>query len=175
MLGTLKNKKLLSEQGQAIFELIVFLPLLLLVLTVMITVGNAISSSINQQKVTRGYFYYILRNNSQGINSIDLKEYGATRGMTNVGMFSIGWRRSEVGQSDDQIFATCFRFSSLFSADNTDENCDEPNLGSESKTSIIRLYTAYGICSDVFSLNQDGELVSNPLSRAIAGLCSIQQ
>lgn len=169
------DKNLLSEKGQAIFELIVFLPLLLLILTVMVTVGNAISSSINQQKVTRGYFYYILRGNSQGINSIDLKEYSTDHGMTNVGMFSIGWRRSEAEQSDDQVFATCFRFSPMFSADNSDENCDEPNLGSESKTSIIRLYTAYGICSDVYSINQEGDLVANPLGRTIAGLCSIRQ
>lgn len=164
-----------NEDGQSLFELIVFLPVLLLILTVMVTVGNAINSSINQQKVTRSYYYYVLRGNSLGLNAIDLKEYGQTSSMSNVGMFAIGWRRSDPGQSNEEVFATCFRFSTLFSGDSQDVNCDEPNVSGQ-KTSIIRLYTAYGLCTEVYTTSDASDgLVPAYTLRAIGGLCSLIQ
>ena len=38
------KKKILNSEGQAIFEFIVFLPLLLALVTMMITTGNAINA-----------------------------------------------------------------------------------------------------------------------------------
>lgn len=164
-----------NEDGQSLFELIVFLPVLLLILTVMVTVGNAINSSINQQKVTRSYFYYVLRGNSLGLNSIDLKEYGQGSSMSTVGMFAIGWRRSDPGQANEDVFATCYRFSTLFSGDSEDVNCDEPNITGQ-KTSIIRLYTAYGLCTEVYTANDAGiGLVPGHTLRANSSLCALRQ
>lgn len=165
----------LEERGQALFELILFLPLLLLILTVMVTVGNAINSSINQQKVTRGYYYYTLRGNSLGLNSLDLREYGTGNGMKTVGMYSLGWRRSEPEHSIQDSYATCFKFSTMFSSDNSDKNCDEPNLSGQPKTSIIRLYTAYGLCTEVYTVSNTGVLVPAHALRAQAGLCAMIQ
>jgi hypothetical protein len=49
--------KFLNQEGQAVFELLIFLPFLLFLYTIYYTAGNAINGSINQQKAVRGYFY----------------------------------------------------------------------------------------------------------------------
>ena len=49
-----------KQQGQALVEFIIFLPFMLMMYTVVITLGDAINGSINQQKATRAYFYYRL-------------------------------------------------------------------------------------------------------------------
>ena len=60
-----KLKKIsLKEEGQAIFELLVFLPVFLFLFVVIYNIGNSINISINQQKATRRYFYYIQKGNS---------------------------------------------------------------------------------------------------------------
>lgn len=159
-----------GEEGQAIFELIVFLPLLLLILTLMVTISNSINASINQQKVTRGYFYYGLRGNSLGLNRIDLNEYNS---MTTVGMSVIGWRRSDPGHSSADTYAPCFKFNSLFTSDTTDQDCDSPSVAS-GVTPIVRVYTAYGICSETYS-RFASDLTVNYLERHRAGRCSLQQ
>lgn len=172
------NKKMsgsaAGEEGQALFELIVFLPLLLLILTLMVTISNSINASINQQKVTRGYFYYGLRGNSLGLNRIDLNEYQNEFSMTNVGMSVVGWRRSDPGHSTDDTYAPCFRFNSLFTSDTTDQECDRPSVSS-GITPIVRIYTAYGICSETYSNTIRPSLMVNYTERHRIGRCSLQQ
>ena len=163
-----------GEEGQALFELIVFLPLLLLILTLMTTISNAINASINQQKVTRGYFYYTIRGNSLGLNRKDLDEYENDNTMTNVGMAVVGWRRSDPGQATNENFAPCFRFNSLFTANTSDQDCDSPSVTS-GVTPIVRIYTAYGICSETYSNVNLPKLTVNHLNRQRVGLCSLRQ
>ena len=44
-----------NRKGQAIFEFIIFLPILLILYGVLVSVSSAINGSINQQKATRGF------------------------------------------------------------------------------------------------------------------------
>lgn len=165
------NQVIEGQEGQALFELIIFLPLLLLILTLMVTISNSINASINQQKVTRGYFYYGLRGNSLGQNRTDLNEYQDDFSMTNVGMSVVGWRRSDAGSSNNDIYAPCFRFNSLFTSDTTDQDCDAPSVSS-GVTPIVRIYTAYGICSETYT---GPKLAVNNLETHRINRCSLQQ
>lgn len=173
--GSKRLTSILAEQkGQAVFELIIFLPLLLLILTLMVTISNSINASINQQKVTRGYFYYTLRGNSLGLTRMDIVDYQDNFGMTNVGMSVIGWRRSDPEHGNEENFAPCFKFNSIFTSEATDQDCDFPSVSS-GITPIVRVYTAYGICSETFSADTQPRLTVNHLERHRIGRCSLQQ
>jgi len=163
-----------GEKGQAVFELIIFLPLLFLILTLMVTISNSINASINQQKVTRGYFYYGLRGNSLGLNRMDLNEYQDDYSMTNTGMSVVGWRRSDPEHGVADSYAPCFKFSSLFTSETTDQDCDTPSVSS-GVTPIVRVYTAYGICSETFSIDAQPKLTVNYLERHRMFRCSLRQ
>ena len=52
------------QKGQALIELIIFLPLMFMFYSMISGFANAINGSINQQKIARSYFYYRLQNNS---------------------------------------------------------------------------------------------------------------
>ena len=53
-----------NQTGQALIELIIFLPLMFMFYSMISGFANAINASINQQKVARAYFYYKVQNNS---------------------------------------------------------------------------------------------------------------
>lgn len=131
-----------KQGGQAIFELIIFLPILIAMISFFIVIGNAINGSINQQKILRGYFYYYLKGNSRGQTNRDLEELGHFR----VGMMTLAWAER---LDDTAPFSTCYQMSSVFGEIGTPgEECDDPMSGEISR--YIKPRTAYGICSETF-------------------------
>lgn len=151
----LKQPKFLgNEDGQALFEFVVFLPLVLVLSGLLIVTGNSINASINQQKATRGYFYFYIQNNSRLPNKKDLENWHGSIGLNNIGHFSLGW--SEKLASGSTPFTTCFKYNALFGDIKDDETCDEPDL-EEAATSYIRPATAYGVCSESYSSSIDGD------------------
>jgi hypothetical protein len=140
----LKDRK---ESGQAIFEFIIFLPLIIYLFTVLTNVGDAINGSINQQKSVRGYFYGSLRGNSYPISHKDLTDY-SEKGITGAGLVAFGWR--EKGDDGGQNFSACYPFLTFMGMGNKDETCEEP-IVQDRKTSIIRVATLYGLCGEYFS------------------------
>ena len=70
-----KNNILENSEGQAIFELILFMPFLVYFVTLLFTAGNSINGSINQQKAVRGYFYHLLKGNSNLPVKLDLDAF----------------------------------------------------------------------------------------------------
>ncbi|MBT3585285.1 MAG: hypothetical protein HN509_10280 [Halobacteriovoraceae bacterium] len=137
-----------NEEGQAVFELIVFLPFLIFMFTTFMTIGNALNGSINQQKATRGYFYYLVKGNSTVPDVSDLS-YIAGGGNTRAGFYAIGWRAKSEGS--DQAIATCYKFQSFLGSGNDDETCEEPETD-EGSSQFIRIYTYYGICGQLYNL-----------------------
>lgn len=131
-----------NEDGQAIFEFIIFLPFFIFFFTIMITIGNAINGSINQQKATRRYFYYLIKGNSR---APDLTDLDAFANLNLVGQSSVGWREKSKNKTS---FGTCYRFQTLFSGDEG-ETCDEP-LDGENRSRFVRVFTFYGICGDSY-------------------------
>lgn len=132
------------EEGQALLELIVFLPLMFTIYAVITGFANAIFGSINQQKAARAYFYYRVQNNStiprRPDPSVTWNKYGT---------FFIGWREKTI---DRFPVAPCYRISIPVS-DPADTNCDEAysgDPGSSPSTQFMRVGTIYGMCGATY-------------------------
>lgn len=142
------KKKILNSKGQALFEFIVFLPLLLTLVTMMITTGNAINASINQQKATRGYFFNTIQNNSRipTVRDLDLM---FNNSLTQVSAFAFGWREEEEGQNSS---GACNRYTTIFGDITSGETCKEPVL-EDNKSQFIRVFTFFGVCTETWAMN----------------------
>lgn len=145
------HKKFLNQKGQALFEMILFLPLLLFLFSIYYTVGNSISGSINQQKAVRGYFYATIKGNSYIISLADLKEF-VNSGMKKIGFSALGWNEKLDG--DKKSLAPCFKFSSLLKNGSTEE-CESDQRQEEGSSRFIRLFTYYGVCGPAYHVTND--------------------
>jgi hypothetical protein len=165
----LKNN-LLNESGQAIFEMILFLPILIFLYTIYYTIGNSISGSINQQKAVRGYFYARVKNNSYVTSLNELKAHKLT-GITWVGFNAIGWTQH---MEEKNAFAPCFTFSSLLKNKST-ETCDGSEREDEKASRFIRLFTVYGVCGATYSIEPSTQaFIVEPRNQALgAASCSL--
>lgn len=148
-----KKKTLKNEEGQAIFEILVFLPIFLFFYTIIFNVGSAINVSINQQKATRRYYYFLNKGNSFMPGTFDLNVWRG-EGLAYTGLSMLGYRDTE---ESEKPVAPCFEFSNFMTGD-SGETCLEP-LSGEAKTNFIKIMTAYGICGESFTLN-DGHWIS---------------
>lgn len=138
-----------QEDGQAIFELLIFLPFLIFMLTSLHSIGNAINGSINQQKSTRGYFYFGHRGDSKLPTNPKLINHSILTVRT-FGFAAIGWREKPgAGAGSDTSFATCYQITTPLGKQ-SNATCDEPKI-SESTAEFIRVYTFYGVCSADYS------------------------
>ncbi len=164
-----------DESGQAIFELLIFMPILIFFYTIIFNVGNSINVSINQQKVTRRYFYHLTKQNSFVPNNRVLENFKA--GFTRAGIAMVGFADRLDGGGTGSPIGPCFKFNSFFASDNG-ETCEDPTSG-ERQTSFVRVYTAYGVCGESYSLqgnrwfvfNSSGPGVPDPKSKYLA--CSV--
>jgi hypothetical protein len=164
------RKFLKNQKGQALFEMILFLPFLMFLYTIYYTAGNSLSGSINQQKAVRGYFYNLVKGNSYVVAKSDLEEL-RNSGVGKVGFKSIGWNDHLIGQKS---FAPCFKFSSLLKNSSTEE-CDGSERDGEGTSRFIRLFTFYGVCGPYYT--QDPSDISyydiDPRAQASAGSCTL--
>lgn len=138
-----------NENGQAIFELLVFMPILISFYLVIANVGDAINASINQNKVTRRYYYNLIKGNSYIPRSERLTAYKNGGSVQTAGMSAIGFAESLSGAGSGSPIAPCFRFNSMLTGDSSQE-CDE--AVEERSTALIKVFTAYGICGETFEL-----------------------
>lgn len=141
-----------NQKGQAIFELLIFLPFLIFLYSIYYTTGNSISASINQQKAVRGYFYSLTKGNSYLNTYSDLKAFGE-EALVSVGFSAVGWREREVNKKGS--LAPCFKFSSLLKNQSSEE-CDSPERPEENSSRFIRIFTFYGVCGPVYKKTTDG-------------------
>lgn len=144
------SPNLQNEEGQAIFELLVFLPVFLFLFVVIYNIGNSLNISINQQKASRRYFYYLQKGNSF-LPRMNILQEWKNRGFKYSGLDMIGYRDYTDGETP---VAPCFKFPSFLTGE-TDETCDEPSEG-EGETNFIRIMTVYGICGETFRLSDQG-------------------
>ncbi len=136
-----------NEKGQALVELILFLPLMFTVYALVSGFANAIYGSINQQKFARNYFYYRVQN-----NSTTPKRPDDTVNWTQYGMYYVGWREKVVGEEPVQ---PCYRISLPILGANS-ETCDSnyTSTGSgEASTQFMRVGTVYGFCGATYVRN----------------------
>lgn len=162
------RKFLKNEKGQAIFELVVFLPFLVFLYTTYYTLGNSINGSINQQKATRRYLFYLLKGNSRALVVKDLQSYVGS-GIQSAGNFAVGWREKSSGATGGASFATCYRFNTLFASE-ADEECDGRN--SEISSNFIKVFTFFGVCGENYSA-QTGSVLTPVQSSGFYGNCRL--
>lgn len=136
--------KYLGEEGQAIFEFIVFVPFYIYLLTVLMSFGNSLNASINQNKVLRGYYYRAAGNSSRLPIREDLEKL-AGAGIESVGMGVIGYHDRE-GEANSSL-AGCVGVQRYIGSDGGSETCEEPEEGSN-QTRFVRIFTAYGTCGE---------------------------
>lgn len=142
-----------NQKGQALIELIIFLPLMFMFYSMISGFANAINGSINQQKITRGYFYYRLQSNSM----VPKPQAGDYSSMSSFGMFYIGWKEKFTSGSDEagKPVSPCYKLSIPLAAGVTD-NCEDKYT--TPSTMFIRVQTVYGICGASYA--RSGSYVS---------------
>ncbi|MBF0311837.1 MAG: hypothetical protein HQK50_04295 [Oligoflexia bacterium] len=143
-------KQLQDDRGQALFEFLVFLPVMVLLYSITLTIGNSINGSINQQKFTRGYFFNVIHNDSNLPTTPTLMQMKGRL----VGMFAIGWKMDET--SGQTPVAPCFRMFSLTN-DPTSPGVEECNPGGGGiRAPYIRVKTVFGVCTETY-INNNGQ------------------
>jgi len=140
------------SRGQALFEFLVFTPLLLGLIVTFLSVSSAINGNINQQKALRGYIYNIMKGNPFIISNNDLKLLSKER----ASFFAIGYNEKNQGEKP---FATCYKMHLFGNSNGGGENCDSSGR-SGSDTRFIRVLTVYGLCAATF-LRPDGKFFIN--------------
>ncbi len=146
-----------NQKGQALVELIIFLPLMFVFYSMISGFANAINGSINQQKFTRSYFYYRLQNNS----TIPKPTGAVENGWQTFGMFFIGWRDRFDG---NKPVAPCYQLTIPLSA-NQDDKCEDKYTNPS--TMFIRVETVYGVCGGTYENlgNKDFALLPDYFNR----------
>lgn len=129
-----------NNKGQALIELIIFLPLIVTLYSVIGGFASSINGSINQQKIARSYFYYRIQNNS----TVPFPHSGEEKWKM-FGMFFIGWKDKYIG-SDTPVMP-CYKISIPFKDDPKDK-CEDTYT--DSRTLWVRVGTAYGICGATY-------------------------
>jgi hypothetical protein len=151
MVAKIKQKfinNFLNQKGQALFEMILFLPFLMFLYTIYYSVGNSINGSINQQKAVRGYFYSRVKGNSYLVSLSELVKFKEENSITKVGFNSLGW--ADQMKNEKNPLAPCFKFSSLIKNNSTEE-CNGSERDNEHSSKFIRLFTYYGVCGATYT------------------------
>lgn len=151
-----------SNSGQAIFEFVFFLPTMVIVFIMIVIIGNSINGSINQQKITRGYFYNTVHNDSKLPNRNIIRSLDSSR----IGIYALGWCDFRDGKTP---VAPCYKML-RFNNSGSSENCN-PGETKGVNTNFIRVKTVYGVCATTYE-NQNGMIYENP--QASYGACSNQ-
>ena len=129
-----------NQKGQALIELIIFLPLMFMFYSMISGFANAINGSINQQKIARAYFYYKVQN-----NSTIPKPTSPYENWKNFGMYFIGWADylESGGDESGRPVAPCYRLTVPLAA-NAEDKCETKYT--TRTTQYIRVQTVYGVC-----------------------------
>ena len=159
-MNSLFLKKIKNQKGQSLIEFVLFLPFMLMLYSVIINVSSAISASLNQQKVTRTYFYYNMQNNSTIPKPI--RGSDPSDGWTSFGMQIMGWNTHRI---NDRPVMACFKFNIPLGAAEAD-NCEDSYTGTS--TQYIRVGTVYGVCGATYK-NQGGGKIRVPSGGVAAG------
>lgn len=160
-----KNKFFLYQKGQALIELIVFLPFLVMLYAMIMSIGNAINGSINQQKVTRGYFFLRIQNSST-ITRPMRPNGGSIHNQfsQSIGHFFIGW--ADFLDSENPVYP-CYKMHLPFAPPNGEE-CNQPYT--QTTTQLVRVGTVYGICGGTYVKRTDvTQLAEAPFSTGTNG------
>ena len=140
-----KNK---NQKGQALFELIIFIPIFLYMIKILFDYGDAINHSINQNKVVRSYYFYTVSNDSNLPNRLFSEDYKRVGIVGPDAVFSLdaySWS-AEKTQGNVKPVGSCVKLPGFLGGEISGDECEAPSVTDE-KTQFIRSYTSFGVCS----------------------------
>jgi len=144
-----RNKK--NQKGQALIELIIFLPIMFMFYAIVSSFANAINGSINQQKIARSYFFFRTQNNPYIPKPDAEKTY--TQWST-FGMYFIGYMDDDIS---NQPVAACYKVN-IPMAPSGNDKCETSY--STATTQFIRVQTVFGVCGATYlTINNEAVLV----------------
>lgn len=132
-----------SEKGQGLFEFLFFLPFMLMMYQIALSMGNAINGSINQQKTARGYLFARIKNNS----TIPTPEHIKSSVLSQYGLFFMGWAQTR-DEGSGQVYAPCYPFKTMVKST---ESCKDNYSGDS--TQNIRVETVFGVCPTTYRID----------------------
>jgi len=146
MLIFLRKRKKNDQGGQALVELVVLFPLLIMLFAFLHNVGNSINVAINQQKVTRAYFYAYLKNNSMFPLNDTFYPDSPIRDWRQFSMSFIGWReRFKNGTQLPRLACVRLKIPYLPIKETSCESYRQES------TDFIRIGTVYGVCGTTYT------------------------
>ncbi len=145
------SKNFFGQRGQALIELIIFLPLIVSLYSVIAGFANSINGSINQQKIARAYFYHRLQNNSTfpGPGQVEERVYQNWRLFS---FFFIGWKESFKGGGEEEgsPLMSCYKVNVPFRNSPTDKTDKCEDSYKEARSLWVRVGTVYGACGETY-------------------------
>ncbi len=145
---TMAVKKNKNEKGQAIFELIIFLPIFLFLIKSLFDYGDAINLGINQLKVVRGYYFYSVSHDTMVPNAKFLEDF-KNNGVNHVSLDAFSWSLDTIAESGGSPVGACVKVYG-FLGNEIEEECREANPV-DRKTQFIRIYSSFGVCTGTWS------------------------
>lgn len=145
-----------AENGQALIEFIIFLPLLITLYSVVGGYAGSINGSINQLKITRSYFYSRALNNSTLPGPSISGNY---KTWSRFGMYFIGWKDYFLGGNTPVM--PCYKVNIPFKG-STPDRCEDPYTATSSL--YVRVGTAYGICGATYENRGGMTFLSDPIA-----------
>ncbi len=163
-------KKMKKQKGQAIFELIIFLPIFLFLMKTLFDYGDAINHSINQNKAVRSYYFYTAANDSNLPNLAYLGEF-QSKSVKTISLDTFSWSTQTVPDESAFPMGSCVKVPGFLGNDLPGE-CDAPQPD-DMKSQFIRVYTSFGVCTGSWASAEDNSAVSYALDwpRAADALC----
>lgn len=156
-----KHSILKSESGQAMFELIIVIPIFIVLYTVLVIFGGAVNAGINQQKAARAHFF----NKEVMGNSFapSVTKIVAQVNYERSGLLSIIWAEKVPA---DVPFAPCFPLLKIITEEG--ESCDDA-LEGDLASAFVKVFTAYGACSANY--NRENDSITRDLQASNSGSC----
>lgn len=146
---------MMDAKGQSLIEFIIFLPLFLLVYSFVTPYMSAIYGSINQQKITRHYFYYYTKNHSFLPKAEYNNAFYQGLNLNSFGMMFMGYAEN---------FNQNVPISPCYEGSFGEENSCTASY-SKKASSFIRVATVYGLCTATY-LQKDGKVYLAPYEYA---------
>lgn len=161
-----------NEKGQAIFELIIFLPIFLFLMKTLFDYGDAINHSINQNKAVRSYYFYIAANDTNLPNLAYLGDF-QSKSIKTISLDTFSWSTKTVPDESQLPSGSCVKVPGFLGND-IPEECDSP-APDEMKSQFIRVYSSFGLCTGTWSSAEDNSAVSYALDWEQAALALCQR
>lgn len=145
-----------NEEGQAIFEFVIFLPIMIVFYQAIVSIAGSINGSINQQKATRAIVY----SRAKGSPLIPMRRIMERQfneeGMQFTGIHTFVYADDFGGGGGNTPIAHCYKVPAFGTYE--PEECDQPYDDDDNSSPHIVPKTAYGLCGQSYIVNAQGYL-----------------